>query len=116
MRQGTSGSGGVAGWLGGGGVHGPARPGLGLQWQAASQVIKPDSESWLLSQTDPAVSLLCVGLGANECDPSLPQLSHLQNGDINASLISCFPSPDKTAGEKLSFKENEDLQNTENNR
>ena len=69
----------------------------------------------LAPEPDPAVCLLCVGLGASECDPSLPQLSHLQNGDINASLISCFPSPDKTAGEKLSFKENEDLQNTENN-
>lgn len=104
----------VAGWLGGGGVPGPGRPGLGLRRQTLSQVIKSDSE--LVPEPDPAVCLLCVGLGAGEYDSSLPQFFHLQNGDVTASLISCFPSPGKTAGENLSFKKNEDLQNTENNR
>ena len=77
-------------------------------------MIKSDSE--LVPEPDPAVCLLCVGLGAGEYDSSLPQFFHLQNGDVTASLISCFPSPGKTAGENLSFKKNEDLQNTENNR
>lgn len=105
----------VAGWLGGGGVPGPgkARP-----WAPTADIVAGDKVRFreLVPEPDPAVCLLCAGLGAGEYDSSLPQFFHLQNGDINASLISRFPSPDKTAGENLSFKKNEDLQNTENNR